>query len=320
VNLDDALRALAREHAPEVLADAVRQARSRATTELADQLTKAIIAEATAPPRKPPETGKPSLPPAVDTPRRQPGETMARGLCAYAITRDHPLDLDLAADIEPRLVAHRGLGVVVAEMELARFAELDVDPTQAPEEGNPLVVLARQHDAVVRAVFQRHPVLPLRFGTVLGDEDAVMRLLRDRHDEALAWLDRVDGCTEWGVRARLTETPPAKDTPLDGISGTEYLAMRQKRLTGIESVRKRATTAARNLHDALLPYVTDSASRGNANDLLLDTAYLVPAPQEMAFHAEIDRLTSDLTEVTIQTTGPWPPYSFTNIELAVDNA
>jgi hypothetical protein len=181
-------------------------------------------------------------------------------------------------------------------------------------------MLARQHDAVVRAVFQRHPVLPLRFGTVLGDEDAIMRLLRDRHDEALAWLDRVDGCTEWGVRARLAEAPPAKDTPLDGISGTEYLAMRQKRLTGIESVSKRATTAARNLHDALLPYVTDSASRGNANDLLLDTAYLVPAPQEMAFHAEIDRLTNDLTEVTVQTTGPWPPYSFTNIELAVGNA
>ncbi|MBP2322711.1 hypothetical protein JOF56_003096 [Kibdelosporangium banguiense] len=297
MSLDDALGALAREHVPDVLADAVRLARSRATAELADRLTKAIIAQVTAPPRK-----------------------SDRGLCAYAITRDHPLDLRLDTDVEPRLVAHRGLGIVVAEMELARFAELDVDPAQPPEEDSPLVVLARQHDAVIRAVFQRHPVLPLRFGTVLGDEDAAVRLLRDRHDEALVWLDRVDGCTEWGVRARLADESPVPDTPLDGLSGTEYLAMRQKRLTGIESGRKRATMTARTLHEALLPYATDSASRGNANGLLLDTAYLVPAAQEKAFHSEIDRLTKDFSGVTVQTTGPWPPYSFTNIELAVGNA
>jgi hypothetical protein len=213
------------------------------------------------------------------------------------------------------------LGIVVTEVELARFAELDVDIAQVPEEDSPLVVLARQHDAVVRAVFQRQPVLPLRFGTVIGDEDAVVRLLHDRHDEALARLDRVEGCTEWGVRARLTESaPPAQDTPPDGLSGTEYLVMRQKRLTGVESSRQRAAAAVKTLHDALLPYATDSTSRGNAHDLLLDAAYLVPAPQEAAFHAEIDRLASDLTELTVQTTGPWPPYSFTNIELAVDNA
>jgi hypothetical protein len=173
---------------------------------------------------------------------------------------------------------------------------------------------------VVRAVFQLQPVLPLRFGTVISEEDAVVRLLRDRHDEALAWLDRVEGCTEWGVRARLTEhASPAQDTPPDGLSGTEYLLMRQKRLTGTENARRRAAAAVKNLHDALLPYATDSTSRGTSPDLMLDAAYLVPAPQEAAFHAEIDRLAVDLTEMTVQTTGPWPPYSFTNIQLAVDS-
>ena len=41
-----------------------------------------------------------------------------------------------------------------------------------------LAVLARGHDAVVRAAVDAGPVLPLRFGTVVADEDGARRLLR----------------------------------------------------------------------------------------------------------------------------------------------
>ena len=55
----------------------------------------------------------------------------------------------------------------------ARFDRID---TLDPVDGT-LAELAREHDAVVRAVFRSEPALPLRFGTVLDGEDAARRLL-----------------------------------------------------------------------------------------------------------------------------------------------
>ncbi|NKE59471.1 gas vesicle protein, partial [Lentzea sp. PSKA42] len=138
---------------------------------------------------------------------------MSRGLYAYAITKDRSLDL-----AGPWMIGHRGLALVVAEVELGLFAGLEFEEAT---EDSPLAVLARYHDAVVRAVFEHEPVLPLRFGTVLDGIDAAVRLLSARHEEALAWLDRVDGRREWGVRVRAAAPAPVD---LDALSGTAYLA------------------------------------------------------------------------------------------------
>jgi len=238
---------------------------------------------------------------------------MTLGLCAYAITLDHELDLLPGTDV--RLVAHRGLGLVVADVELTQFAELDTDPAiDGPGEDDPLVVLARRHDAVVRAVFERRPVLPLRFGTVLRDEAAATRLLGERHALAKCELDRVAGHREWGVRARLPHRPDDRAVRLDGLSGTEYLARRRKRLTAAEHGRQRGAEDAAALHAALTRHATDTAPRAHRSPgLLLDTAYLVPAREEAAFHAELRR---GVGGVEVALTGPWPPYSFARLELS----
>ncbi|MFD2415130.1 GvpL/GvpF family gas vesicle protein [Amycolatopsis pigmentata] len=230
---------------------------------------------------------------------------MSRGLCAYVITRDRPFELDR----QLFLLAHRGLGLVVAEVELARFAE--VDPSRwagEPAEDDPLVVLARRHDAVVRTVFRHQPVLPLRFGTVLRDRDAAIALLEDRHEQASGWLDRIDGHREWGVRAR-RRPGERKQVPTDGLTGTEYLALRRKRLSAVDEERARAG----EIQDALAPYATEILPRTRrATDILFDTAYLVRTDREAGFQAEIRRWDS------VELTGPWPPYSFTRQELTAD--
>jgi hypothetical protein len=225
---------------------------------------------------------------------------MSRGLYAYAITRDRPLDLG-----GPWLVGHRGLALVVAEVDLDLFTGLELDETT---EDSPLAVLARRHDAVVRAVFRHEPVLPLRFGTVLDGVEAAERLLGARHEEALAWLDRVDGRTEWGVRVRAVEREPVD---LDGMSGTAYLAQRRQRMSAADAARRGAET----LHAALARSATESTCRDLAGDLLLEAAYLVGSDAGHDFHAEVQRLAGELG-LAAEITGPWPPYSFTKVEFA----
>jgi hypothetical protein len=225
---------------------------------------------------------------------------MSRGLYAYAITRDRPVDLD-----GPWLIGHRGLALVVAEVDLDRFTGLEFEE---PAEDSPLAVLAREHDAVVRAVFQHEPVLPLRFGTVLDGTDAAVRLLSARHEEALAWLDRVEGRREWGVRVRAAQREPVN---LDGMSGTNYLMRRRERLTAAEDARRAATA----VHEALARRAAESTYRDLAGDLLLEAAYLVDTASEEDFHAEVRRLTGE-SGLPAEITGPWPPYSFTSVEFA----
>jgi hypothetical protein len=237
----------------------------------------------------------------------------SRGLCAYAITRAYepgPPDVGL--------VTHQGLALVVAEVDLAPFVELEENPARLakePSEDDPLVVLARRHDAVVRAVFEHHPVLPLRFGTILRDEQAATRLLTDHHVEATERLDRVDGHREWGVRARLPHPVKQAEMSTEGMSGTDYLAMRRDRLAAAARTRRDGSTAATALHEAFSRHAKESVRHErNSSVPLLDAAYLVATKAEPEFHAEAKRH----GELTLEVTGPWPPYSFVRLELSVE--
>lgn len=236
--------------------------------------------------------------------------TSPQWLCAYVITRNGIGEFDL--DPAPWLIGHRELGIVVGEVEPAVFEEID---PKDPADGG-LVQLARRHDEVVRAVFGRAPVLPLRFGTILAGADAALRLLKQNYAQAERCLSQVEGHREWGVRARLAGAAPPR-TDLTGLTGTEYLTLRRERLTQARRSRQSAAEAAGLLHQALRRHATRSAERARAHGVLADTAYLVCQDRESQFHNEIDRLSGALdgSGVQIETTGPWPPYSFADIEL-----
>jgi hypothetical protein len=239
-----------------------------------------------------------------------------RGLYAYAITREYERDPLAMPDSGVHTVEHRGLAVVVAEVDLAPFTELSANTepwTAAPAADDPLVVLARRHDDVVRGVFERRPVLPLRFGTILRDHDAAVRLLTDRYPEARELLDLVAGHREWGVRARRTRPPEPEPKPADGLSGTEYLALRGRKLAATKESRDREADSAAAVHTALTAHATACAARPKRDPALLsDTAYLVAEDRESAFHTEVTRF-DGISGIALEVTGPWPPYSFADL-------
>ncbi|WP_329054509.1 GvpL/GvpF family gas vesicle protein [Amycolatopsis sp. NBC_01488] len=236
---------------------------------------------------------------------------MSEWLCAYAITRNRPSTLDIGA---PRLIGYRDLGVVVSEVTPERFDRID---TLDPVDGT-LAELAREHDAVVRAVFRHEPVLPLRFGTVLDGEDAARRLLEAAYDQARDCLDEVAGHREWGVRVRHAEPTTARPDAA-GLTGTQYLVRRRERLKAIQRGREDVVKVASGLATALRGHAADSMERARPHGVLANTAYLVAKGQEAAFHAEFEWFARELRQAgaTVETSGPWPPYSFTDVELGV---
>lgn len=207
---------------------------------------------------------------------------MNRSLCAFAIIRAPAPTLP-----DVTLIEHGGLVLVVAE----------VASTEQPSGDDPLV----------RALFEHQPVLPLPFGTVLRDEAAATRLLTDHHDEASASLDRVDGHREWHVLARLPRPASPAELP-EGMSDTEYLAVRRDRLAAAARIRRDALTAATVLHEALSSHAAETVRRDKPTPLL-DAAYLVPVDAEPAFHTEA----AGHEELVVEITGPLPPYSFARL-------
>lgn len=242
-----------------------------------------------------------------------------RGLCAYAITRGERWGLfgppELRAAGPPELIRHDGLALVVTEVDVSLFGGLDAEE---PAEDGLLAALVRDHDAIVRAVFAHEPVLPLRFGTVVADEPAARRLLSSSRDEVTRWLDRVAGHREWGVRVD-DGAQPVEETPLTGLSGADYLRRRrQSRLDG-RQLKDQQADAARALHSALAGHATDVVHRTQRPQTLLDAAYLVPEANEDAFRRAAAELGEEARGrgATVHATGPWPPYSFTRLELGV---
>jgi hypothetical protein len=177
-----------------------------------------------------------------------------------------------------------------------------------------------RHGDVVRAAFERAPVLPLRFGTVLADAGHVVDdLLAPRHDELAAMLRNLDGLAEVTVRAFYREDDVLRE-----------LLREQPRLARLrgsappvqlgEAVAR--ALAARRDRDAASVLAT---LRPLARDIVADeprtalevvrAALLVERSALPAVDREVERLARAHAHTTaFKLTGPLPPHDFVAVE------
>jgi Gas vesicle synthesis protein GvpL/GvpF len=151
-----------------------------------------------------------------------------------------------------------------------------------------------RYEEMVEALMESRDVLPVRFGTLVADENAVVGALAKRRSELAASLDRVRGAVELAVRAREREAP---SRPEVAPSGSAYLRAKASR-GGV----------ARRLHERLADHARASVVLSGSE--LLRAAYLVNRDDVDSFVALVDELQSDYAELDLVCTGPWPAYSF----------
>jgi Gas vesicle synthesis protein GvpL/GvpF len=150
-----------------------------------------------------------------------------------------------------------------------------------------------RREELVEALMEERAVLPVRFGTLVEDEDAAARAVAARRDELAAGLDRVRGAVELAVRAH---PRGAEEAPVAG-SGTEYMRAKARR-----------AGTARLVHEPLASLARDAVVRPGPE--LLRAAYLVDREAVSGFVALVGRLGDAHPELELVCTGPWPPYSF----------
>lgn len=182
---------------------------------------------------------------------------------------------------------------------------------------------ALAHEAIVERFLKSPAVLPMQLFTLFAtDARAVSQVTGDRA-RILRILKRVEGHVEWGLRLTWDESA-ARDSverkhARPGLSeGAAFLArkkdLRDVSRVQLEAARKDADRVFRALSkkaaDASRRTATERAAPGSR--LLLDAAFLVPAPGASAFRAALKQHAPALRRsgIAASLTGPWPPYNF----------
>jgi hypothetical protein len=189
----------------------------------------------------------------------------------------------------------------------------------------------RAHWAVLDEVARSVTVLPVRFGTVLEDDDAVRASLLEPNAERVKELLQVlDGRVQLNVRAHYDEdrlladvirASPTVASMRDRIKRLPEQAAYYQRIQLGEAVAaevaRRRDNDARLALEALEPHAVASlVEEPRGSDGAFALAFLVERGAVDAFGAAVARFREQAGDrLRIRFIGPLPPYSFTDDEL-----
>lgn len=231
----------------------------------------------------------------------------------YAITRDsHPLDLDGA----------KGVGEPPGEVRVVRSGSLCAVVSDSPDD---LSVGRRDlhaHQEVQERVWAEGPALPLSFGFVATDEEAVRAVLDERAETFAQRLDELTGRAEFNVKGVLDE-----DTVLRAVleQSAQARELRERTREGggtyedrlalgqlvAQEVQGREEALAAEILDALRPLAAAEKVSPPSKQYFLSASFLVAEDR----FEEFGRVCSELAErygegLDLRLRGPLPAYSF----------
>jgi hypothetical protein len=264
--------------------------------------------------------------PDAESPGSRPAQVLTY---VFGITpADAPGDVLDAEELTPlpgggelRTLQTDGLSALVCDVDPATF---EVLRTPGPEGLDTLTAAALAHDATLAALARGTTVLPLKLGTVVPDDDALLDLLRDHREQLVGELGRLAGHAEWSVTVQVFEDDDrhGEDAARTASSGSEYLQRRSASLGQRASRFERRERLARHLHERLagVAVASDTVSTRPVKDVappLLHGVYLVADGAVGELEAVVAALREEHPEAVIEIGGPWPPYHFSAVELAV---
>lgn len=213
------------------------------------------------------------------------------------------------------LVPHGELAAVVSP----------VDPDEPTARRADLIA----HSAVVDGFAAGGPVLPVRFGSILADQDAVVRdLLEPEHDRLRGMLEELAGHVQLSVRATyeedvvlaevVAEQPEVaalrertRDLPEDASYADR---VRLGELVAAAMEGKRAADAEALLA-AVVPHSASHRTReGSGLAHLVEGSFLVHQDHREAFESALEGVAEGLhPRARVQLLGPLAPYDYVDL-------
>ena len=205
--------------------------------------------------------------------------------------------------------------VLKSENLSALVSDLDADSVPVTRDN------ALAHAAVVRSVLDHTTPLPCRFGTIVTEQQlhSYLSTHKPRLENKLATLR---GCVEMSVKIiweTSAEEQPDKHDKAEASEqgvGTSFLAEKRRQLMGDEQRAAEATKISTWLHEHLSGLIRDEqVTVRPADRLVLSAAHLIERDKITPYRAKVAETCRNRPELHFLLSGPWPPYSFANIEL-----
>jgi Gas vesicle synthesis protein GvpL/GvpF len=239
----------------------------------------------------------------------------------YCVTRaSHPLPLEGAV----------GVGEHAPALRLVREQDLVAVVSDAPENLRAKRRDLVKHDAVIGRVYAAGTVLPMRFGMVAPDDEAVQTELRSGARRYGELLSRIDGHVELNVKGVHAEEALLRDVLLqNGELRARNHALRaagggghQDKVAFGEHVA--AAVAERRARDAgqviarLQPHAAQVRRGPPVDGCFVNVSFLVASGARPDFDGALSRLRRELPGyASVELYGPLPPYSFVGNEADV---
>ena len=193
-----------------------------------------------------------------------------------------------------------------------------------------LIPRALAHEQVVEAYLAQAPVLPVRFGAVFSSATALTEFVTLRIGEISGFLDRMRGFEEWAVKGildlgRMEQWLTSTDAVLaerrrnlPESPGTRYFQEKRLKADLLKLSRQWGSALAETLSEELNPCAVEvhllrAQKMAEADrEMLFHAAFLVSCTAVGAFQGHVERLQEQhaLQGLTLEISGPWPPYSF----------
>lgn len=231
-------------------------------------------------------------------------------VCVYAIIRsDHRLPVEA-----------RGVG-----NPPVRVRKVDGNGVAAVVSDAPGDLRARRRDLLAHqdlllGLAETGSVLPMRFGSVAGGDEAVLKQLRDGEQRYAATLRRLDGRVEFNLKA--SPDPDALAAVVREDREVRQLSAAARRRPGYEAnirlgqavaaaLDRRAAQAARDTLETLVPLADATAAGPDVPGCVLNASFLVERGLREAFRDAVAAMTDRHRDrAVLKLAGPLPCYSF----------
>lgn len=203
-------------------------------------------------------------------------------------------------------------GAAVRLLQVDEYAVLVSDfdsETVAVTRGNAL-----DHAAVVRSVLARTTPLPFRFGTVVTEQQ-LRSYVSARKPALQTRFELIRGCVEMSVKI-IREVSTENSAPVEITSGTTFLEEKRREILGNEQSAAEAKEISTWLHEQVEGLIRDEQVTLRPSDkLVVAAAHLVERTKIPQYKETMAAARETRPELHFLLSGPWPPYSFANIEL-----
>jgi len=196
---------------------------------------------------------------------------------------------------------------------------------------------AREHIAIIMMFMKHCTVIPFKFGTIFQTEDNLKKFIYDYSDSLTENLIRVEWKEEWAIKFfcdrktlsiqidELSEEAAAMERQIMASSPGKAFLLKRKKNDLIENEMNRLSkfygqecyNEFKNLSESTsLNNILPKEFTGRNDEMILNATFLVNKDKVNEFVSTVRFLKKKYSGLgfDIETTGPWPPFSFISIK------